>query len=346
MLKAYPHVIVRPKVGANLFANPESFTERLKQIPEAQRVIPYLESEMIVQSPERTLGAVLWGLPQEELDRMKSSLDKGVLPDPNSDYPQVVLGAELAERIFSGPGESLQIISPLQTTGALGQMPKTRTFEVSGTYRSGHYTFDNEYLFLTLSDVQQLLGKRDQISGWQIWGKEIEEANSLKKKIAAEIPDSLEAISWEEFNSALFQSLKLEQYAMFAILSLALLIAVLGIVITLIMYVTQKRRNIGVLRALGASQDQVRKIFVWQGFFLGAIGLLLGAVLTTAFIVYIRYFSTFQLPDIYYDRSIPVEIRPLSLVAIYGITILFIFLATLYPSRRAASLDPIEAIRQ
>ncbi|MCB0418745.1 MAG: FtsX-like permease family protein, partial [Bdellovibrionales bacterium] len=97
---------------------------------------------------------------------------------------------------------------------------------------------------------------------------------------------------------------------------------------------------------LGASQKQIRSLFIWQGAFLGGMGLFLGALLTVAALVYLRYFSSYLLPDIYYDRTVPTEVRPLSILAIYGIATVLIFVSTVYPAKKAMEIDPIEAIRQ
>jgi lipoprotein-releasing system permease protein len=133
---------------------------------------------------------------------------------------------------------------------------------------------------------------------------------------------------------------------MFIILSFAILIAVMNIVITLTMNVVHKKKNIGILRAIGANPQQIRKVFLWQGLLTGSVGLALGAILTALFVVYVRYFSQFQLPEIYYDRTLPIEIRPVSLFAIYLVATVFIYLATLAPSSQASRLPIIESIRE
>jgi lipoprotein-releasing system permease protein len=345
VLKAYPHLLIRSKVSSHPIAGYEDWTKRLRAVAGVTRAVPYIETEMIVQSERRALGAVVWGLPEEEMAQRKDSLVNGTLPSKSSRLPQVVVGSELAARLSLSVGDPVIILSPLGKTGPMGMVPQSESFEVSGLYTSGHYEFDQQYLFLPLEDAQDLVKHGNTISGWQVWATSLEAADEVQGEVEKIIPTTWEAQSWTVFNSSLFQSLKLEQYAMFTILSFAILIAVMNIVITLMMHVTHKKKNIGVLRALGASRVDIRNLFIWQGALLGGMGLVLGAFLTVAILGAIRFLSP-ELPDIYYDRSIPFEIRPFSLGLVYGVAIVMIFIATIYPAYRAAELDPIEAIRE
>ncbi|NQW46015.1 MAG: ABC transporter permease [Deltaproteobacteria bacterium] len=346
VLNAYPHIIVNPSEGSGAIKDDPQFLNTLRSLADITRVVPYIETEMILQSQVRTLGGVIWGLKTEDFDRVKKGLVEGELPSINSALPEVVMGKELAHRLNISPGDKVKIISPTAKVGFMAAVPKTETFKVSGLYASGHYEFDEQYLYMPIEDAQDILGWNEAVSGYHIWTPSLDQADEVQKKLTLMLPPNLKAESWSVFNAALFQSLKLEQYCMSTILSFAILIAVMNIVITLMMHVTHKRKNIGVLRALGASKAQIRQIFVWQGTWMGLVGLALGAVLTTIFVLYIRYFSQYQLPDIYYDRTIPLDLRPASFLMIFGGAILLIYLATLFPSLKAARLDPIEAIRE
>lgn len=346
VLKAYPHVMVKRKRGSAPIAGYDEWTKKLSQMSGVTKVVPYAEAEMIVQSDRRTLGGIVWGMPVENLERFRPDLVAGKLPNPAAKTPQVVLGRELAGRLGLDVGQELRLVSPTQRGGAMGMVPQSQVFEVAGLYASGHYEFDQAYVFLILEDAQDLLRWKKAITGWHIWTSSLDRAEEAQKDISALIPDNWEAESWTQFNEALFSSLKLEQYAMFAILSFAILIAVMNIVITLMMHVTHKRRNIGILRALGASKAQIKRVFFWQGAYLGLVGLAIGAGITILFLLYLRYFSTYLLPEIYYDRTVPIEIRPGPIALIYVVAVVMIFLATLVPSSRAAAIDPIEAIRE
>ena len=344
VLKAYPHIMINQREGNSAIRDYDPWTERLGKIPGVKRVMPYLETEMIVQSDERAIGAVVWGLPGDDLGKLKHELTEGTIPHANARIPQTIVGLELAHHLDADVGNQIQIISPIKRGGAMGMVPQSERFEISGLYESGHYDFDKQHLFLLLEDAQDLMNTGKAVTGWHIWCDDVSNTDSVQKRIAAQLPAAWVATSWTSFNSALFQSLRLEQYAMFLILSFAILIAVMNIAITLMMHVTHKKRSIGILRALGASAQNIRHIFMWQGAFLGMIGLVLGAVLSVAMITYVQ--NRYEFPDIYYVRSVPIEIRPLSLALVFLVATALIFLATVYPSLRAAKLDPIEAIRE
>ena len=215
---------------------------------------------------------------------------------------------------------------------------------MSGLYFSESYELDKQYAFVLLQDAQDLSSSPGKISGWRVWVNNIDDSEEVAAALTDVLPEGLTAKSWQSFNAALFASLKLEQWGMFLILSFAVFIAVLNVAITLMMHVTHKRRNIGILRAMGASRAAIRQIFLWQGLFLGLVGMIIGAFLSFTLLAVIQY--VYQFPDIYYVRMVPVEVRPWSVIAVYVVATSLVLLATLYPSWRATTLDPVEAMRE
>jgi lipoprotein-releasing system permease protein len=345
LLKAYPHILVKSEDGRPV-ANFEAIQKQLSQHPRVVRALPFVELEMIAQTEGKStgLGVVLWGLPADELDRMKKEMEMGGPPDPSASAPQLVLGGELAHFLKAGVGSEVRLISPLKRSGMFGAIPENFSFSVSGLYFSESYELDKQYAFMLLADAQELSSHPDKISGWRVWVEDIDDSQAVAAELAAELPQGIEANSWQSFNAALFQSLKLEQWGMFLILSFAVFIAVLNVAITLMMHVTHKRRNIGILRAIGASQQSIRRIFLWQGIFLGLVGMIVGAVISFTLLALIQY--VYQFPDIYYVRMVPVEVRPGSVIAVYIVATLLVVLATLYPSWRATMVDPVDAMRE
>jgi len=346
VLNAYPHILVQAKSGTNKVVEQPHISEVIGKTKEVTRVFPYVQNEMILRSERRSVGAVVWGLPVSSLRDLKFSLSEGGWPDQEATIPQAIIGSELAYRVGLVSGDKFTLISPLKKEGALGLVPQSQVFQVSGVFSSGHYEFDEQYVILGLEDAQDLLGWENFITGWQVWVNKLEKTSEIAEWIQSGLPGELEVKSWESFNSALFQSLKLEQYSMFIILSFAILIAVMNIVITLTMNVVHKRKNIGILRALGATSQQIRSVFLWQGLLTGAVGLFIGALLMVLFVVYVKYFSHYQLPEIYYDRTLPIEIRPVSLMLVYLVATIFVYVATLVPSAQASKLSIIESIRE
>ncbi len=345
LLKAYPHIMVKAEDGRQV-ANFEAIQKKLEQNDQVARVVPFVELEMIAQTEGKAagLGVVVWGLPPEELERMKKEMESGGPPDPAAAPPQVVLGGELAHFLKAGVGSELRLISPIRKSGAMGALADNFSFLVSGLYFSESYELDKQYAFVLLQDAQDLSSSPGKISGWRVWVNNIDDSEEVAAALTDVLPEGLTAKSWQSFNAALFASLKLEQWGMFLILSFAVFIAVLNVAITLMMHVTHKRRNIGILRAMGASRAAIRQVFLWQGLFLGLVGMIIGAFLSFTLLAVIQY--VYQFPDIYYVRMVPVEVRPWSVIAVYVVATSLVLLATLYPSWRATTLDPVEAMRE
>ncbi len=243
VLTAYPHLMVQGASGQSAIPSPENWTTKLREQPGVKRVIPFVESEMILQGDRRTLGGVVWGISLSDFDRFEKGLVDGVLPDPKAPTPQVLLGSELAHRLGASVGSYLKIISPTERSGLMGMVPKAQSFQISGVFSTGHYEFDQQYLVLLIEDAQDLLKLKNSISGWHVWGASYDGASDLAKSVQRVVPNGWRVQSWEVFNSALFHSLKLEQYAMFTILSFAIAIAVMNIVITLMMFVNHKKKK-------------------------------------------------------------------------------------------------------
>jgi lipoprotein-releasing system permease protein len=261
----------------------------------------------------------------------------------------LIIGRELSYILGVQPLSRVKLISPFGRVTPLGnRTPLNRVFTVAGTFQANYYDFDTKVAFTTIEEAQDLLGmNRDEISLIEIYVDDIYKAAEVKTAILRTLgDDSYWARDWMQMNMSLFSALKLEQTAMFVILTLIILVAAFNIASTLIMMVTEKTKDIAILKAMGATSGQVRRIFTIQGLIVGSIGTLGGLIFGILVCFLLKRYEFISLPPgIYLMSTLPVEMRPLQIAAITVVSLLISYLATLYPSRQAAKMDPVEALR-
>jgi len=199
---------------------------------------------------------------------------------------------------------------------------------------------------MPLSQAQSLFNLKDKVTLIQIRLKKIFAAPQIARQLRENLPPNLYATTWMELNRSLFSALKLEKTLLFLTIALIVLVAALNIIATLILMVMEKTRDIGILVALGATAESIRKIFFYQGAMIGVIGTAFGVGLG---LLWCWLANTFELikvpPDIYQIAFVPFRLRPSDLMLIIGVSLLITFLAPLFPARRAAKVDPVVALR-
>lgn len=262
----------------------------------------------------------------------------------------IIIGRKLAERLSAFPGDKVTVISPAgsQFNRALGSFtPRYWTFEVIGDFETGMYEYDNTYAIMSRKQAQRFAGLPDS----SVTGLEVRLTDPWRAgEVGAELERSLKyphrALDWQTQNASLFSALKLEKLAMGVILLLIVVVAAFNIVSTLTMVVTDKTREIGILRAMGLSPAGIRRIFVAQGAVIGVVGTLLGATIGMAIATTVDSRQLIALdPSVYFIDHLPVQVEAMDLVFIVVASILVAILATIYPARQAARLTPVEAIR-
>jgi lipoprotein-releasing system permease protein len=266
-----------------------------------------------------------------------------------SGTPGIVLGTELAGRLGARVGDDVLLAS---LTGAersaLGFAPKLRKFQVVGLFSSGLFTYDSSFGFTSIPASQEFFGLGHAVTGIEIKLADMFAAPAAADEIVRRLArPGLRANNWIELNRNLFTWMKLEKTVMFVILTLIVLVAAFNIVSTLFMVVLEKRRDIGVLKSLGATNGAVLRVFLCEGLLIGGLGTGLGALLGLALVAVLRRYPFVRLPgDVYFIERLPVRPEAGDFIAVVLAALTLCLAAALYPAWRASRLDPVDAIRR
>jgi lipoprotein-releasing system permease protein len=264
-------------------------------------------------------------------------------------HPGIVLGADLAGRLGVAAGDSV-VLGALSATSrsALGFAPRLRTFDVVSVFTSGLYTYDSSLGFMAITSAQDFFRMGESVTGIEVRLTDMfsapARAESLLRHLAA---PGLRANNWIDLNRNLFTWMKLEKTVMFLILALIVLVAAFNIVSTLFMVVLEKRRDIGVLKALGATRSLILRIFLIEGLLIGGVGTGAGAVLGGVLIAVLKRYPFVRLPgDVYFIERLPVRPEAGDFAAVILAALGLCLAAALYPAWRASRLEPVDAIRK
>jgi lipoprotein-releasing system permease protein len=265
---------------------------------------------------------------------------------PQSTLPPVVLGKDLADELGASVGSVVTVTSPQGELTPFGIVPKYKRFKVAGVFASGFFDYDNTWAFIRLSDAQRLFDLSDVVSVLEFKVDDIYKAGAIGRQLEDAAGKGFMSTNWMEQNRAIFHALRLERVVTFITIGLIVFVAALNILISLIMMVMEKTRDIAVLVSMGAKRRQIRRIFMYQGILIGVIGTALGLIAGFALSWAGGHYHLLALSaEVYSIDYVPFAPRPLDglLVALVAIGVSFI--ATLYPSWSAASVLPAEALR-
>jgi lipoprotein-releasing system permease protein len=264
-------------------------------------------------------------------------------------YPQMILGLHLADRLQTLIGDTLTILSPAGIEKAITQFssPKSWQFILSGIYNTTNNEYDDSYIFTSLRNAQTVLGYNNHIQGYDIRLKNIDESFSVKAELIKELPTKDYRIeTWYDFHKDLYSVMQIERWTAYIILCLIIAVASFNILGSLSMSVIEKKRDIGILNSMGAQQKSILKIFMYEGILIGILGTIAGLALGY-FICFLQLkFNIYPLdPTQYKIDSLPLQLRISDFFFVSGASLLLTFLASLFPAKRAAKINTIEAIK-
>jgi lipoprotein-releasing system permease protein len=347
------HLVVLGETAAGI-VGADSLAAAIHRQPEVEGVAPFTYVKAMAYREGLTEGLVVKGVDlaaERTVTRVGDHIDPPLDSIPQrteGDLPGLVLGSELAARLSARVGDEVSLVTLSGRPSAFGFAPKVKSFRLVGVFRSGLYTYDSSLGFTAIPVAQQFFGLGDAVTGIEVRVKDMFRAPEVGEAVlrALERP-GLRVNNWIELNRNLFTWMKLEKVAMFVILALIVLVAAFNVVSTLFMVVLEKRRDIGVLKSLGARDGTVLRLFLIEGLLIGGLGTGLGVAIGGTLIALLSRYPIVQLPgDVYFIERLPVRPEGGDFAAVILATLVLCLIAALYPAWRASRLDPVEAIRR
>ena len=333
----------------------DAVAAKARAVPGVVSATPLVEGQVMATSPYAASGALVRGISPENLRNLKLISDHiaaGSLDDFGDD--NIVVGDRLAARLGLKVGDKITLISPEGTDTAFGTMPRLKTYTIAALFDVGFYEYDNSYIYVPLSAAQIFFKMPGEVTDLEVFVTNADEAAREARLITAALGDRVRVLDWLQTNSSLVNVVTIERNVMFLILTLIIVVAAFNIVSGMIMMVKDKGRDIAILRTMGASRGMILRIFILSGASIGVLGTLLGyglGLVITVNLEAIREFLQRVLhvelfnAEFYFFTRIPAHIDHGEVTAVVIMALALSFLATLYPSWRAARLDPVEGLR-
>jgi len=341
-----PHVVI-DRSGQPLKDYADLVVTALK-IPGVTDAWPVVELQAMLRAGSRVAGAQIKGIDPDAASRGLKIKILETLRETSlhEELSPLVLGRDLGQALGLLKGDTLYVISPRGALAPTGFVPYMKRFVVADFFETGMYQYDGSLVFMRLSDAQALTHMSSAASSVELRVKDILATDRIGEKFQEQLGYGFRVRDWIALNKNLFSALKLEKAAMFITLTLIILVATFSIMSSLVMLVLEKTRDIAVLRSLGATSSSIRRIFVLQGLLIGLTGTLVGVGLGLLVCYLQIHYQLVRLPgDVYYISALPVNLQYSDVALVALAAILFSFVATLYPARQAARLNPVEAIR-
>ena len=341
-----PHIYVWNTRGIDDY---RAESDRLRAVPHVLGAAPAIMGQGLLSAGE-TQPVQIKGIDpvlEQQVTNLKGAITSGsieALNTPDGELPGILLGKDLAAKLGVTTGDSVSLTMGVTLTPA-GLLPRTRRLHVVGLFSLGLLEFDSTFGYLSLDVAKRLLGK-DKVDLIQLRVDDIFAAPRIAQSITAQLGPQYVTQDWADMNKSLFSALGLEKIAISLTIGLIVMVAALNIVASLILLVMEKHRDIGILKTMGASARSVTAIFMMQGLIIGVVGTAVGASAGYALSTVLTRYKLIKVPaDVYQMSYMPFRVLPLDFALVVVGAVLVCFIATIYPSRQAAKLDPVQALR-
>jgi lipoprotein-releasing system permease protein len=330
--------------------------DKIRQQPGIADAAPIVEGQTLITQNGVASGAIVRGIDPESFTRREmilSHIVAGALTDFGDD--KIAIGARMAQRLNLRIGEKLTLIAPQTKSTVFGSAPRMKAYDIAAVYNVGMYEYDNAFVFMPLAAAQTFFRMGDGVSAIEVFVTAPHRLDTTERELAKALETwPLRLVDWRQTNASFFNALQVERNVMFLILTLIIVVAAFNIISGMIMLVKDKGRDIAILRTMGASRGSIMRIFFLSGASIGVAGTLLGLVLGTALALNIEHVRQFIQSlthtdlfsaEIYFLSRLPAKLDWSEVLQVVVMALGLSFLATLYPSWRAAKLDPVEALR-
>jgi lipoprotein-releasing system permease protein len=352
-----PHVSIWSQLGT--VSGYEDVAARARAVPGVIGAEPFVYGQLMLSTPEKFAGVLVRGVPPtaaanpdlaqrlrsgriEDLGR-RVAVPLGGGHGATAQLPGIIVGGALAKKLGVEVGESIRVAAaPAKAAG----VPRLSSFAVVGTFDSGMPEYDSGLAYVSLADGQNLYDMAEAASGIEVRVADLYQANRIARQLGSELGVGYRVRDWMEANRNLFAALKLQKTVYAIVLLLIVMVAGFTVLATLIMVVMEKRKDIAILKSMGASASGIARIFIYKGLVIGVVGVGLGNLGGWAGCWLLKHYQFVELPkDVFFVNTVPVTVYPPYFVAVTVAALLICLLATLYPARQASRLSPVDVIR-
>ena len=333
----------------------EAAATRVRQVPGVVGATPLVEGQVMATSDAGAAGALVRGIRPEDIRSRQLIADNIVAGSLDAfDGDGIAVGERLARRLGVGVGSRITLIAPEGTDTAFGTMPRLKTYNVAALFNVGFYEYDNSFIYVPLRSAQIFFRMPEAVTDLEVFVDNADQVGRIGRQIAAALGGRVRVVDWMQANSTLVNAVEIERNVMFLILTLIILVAAFNIISGMIMLVKDKGRDIAILRTMGASRGMVLRIFMLSGASIGVVGTVAGFALGVLFtenlealrqflqnVLQVKLFAA----EIYFFTRIPAQLNAGEVATVVAMALALSFVATLYPSWRAARLDPVEGLR-
>ena len=334
----------------------QEVAERVGKVEGIKLAAPIVEGQALASSPLGAAGVLLRGVRAADLAKLPSvatNIRQGTL-EGFDEGQGVAIGRRLADQLSLRAGDSVTLIAPRGAVTPMGTTPRIKSYKVAAVFEIGMSEYDAAFVFMPLSEAQAYFNRAGDVTAIEVYTDNPDQVDYIRKLVAEAANRPIFMVDWRQRNATFFNALQVERNVMFLILTIIVIVAAFNITSGLIMLVKDKGRDIGILRTMGVTQGAIMRVFMMTGASVGVVGTLVGfllALLVCLNIESIRRFVSWLTntelfsPELYFLSKLPADLDGGETMAVVVMALALSLLATLYPAWRAASLDPVEALR-